>query len=164
MTRFIFQGAARAVHEYQFLPEQPTARPDPYERVGPSSSHYYQSPTARSPPLSTGRPFMHGNELVPTEYGFQSPIPSLSLLPQQGRHGHHVVPSVTNDYDSISRKSYTTSGIDAHFGSTHPIIGLDNAFVSSDRQVRNEDEMLRMERKRKVEVLCSKFLFKYVGT
>ena len=40
-------------------------------------------------------------------------------------------------------------GTDAQFG-THPIIGLENPFVSSNRRVSLDDDPSRMERKRKV--------------
>ncbi|KAJ0111524.1 hypothetical protein Patl1_02335 [Pistacia atlantica] len=36
------QGATRTLHEYQFLPEQPTVRTDTYERAAPS--YHYGSP------------------------------------------------------------------------------------------------------------------------
>ncbi|KAA8526340.1 hypothetical protein F0562_008457 [Nyssa sinensis] len=83
------KGAARALHEYQFLPVQPSVRNDTYERAAPS--HYFGSPTdvpsARTA-LSTARSFLHGSEQVTSVYGFQGQMPSLSLLPQQGRQGH----------------------------------------------------------------------------
>ncbi|CAM8958846.1 unnamed protein product [Rhodiola kirilowii] len=36
------KGASRALHEYQFLPEQPTVKAETYERGNPS--HYYGCP------------------------------------------------------------------------------------------------------------------------
>ncbi|RVW46790.1 Homeobox-DDT domain protein RLT2 [Vitis vinifera] len=146
----IAKSAGRAVHEYQFLPEQPSVRTDTYERVG---SHYYGSPadgpSARAS-LSTGRSFMHGNEQVASGYGFQGQMPNLNLLSQQGRQNHGLS-STSGDYDTVPRKNSLGSiGMDAHFGS-HPIAALDNPFISSDRRVTNDEDVLRMERKRKSE-------------
>lgn len=145
------KGAARALHEYQFLPEQPTVRTDPYERV--TSSHYYGSPTdglsARTPSLSTGRPFVPGNELVPIGYGFQGQIPSSNLLPHQGRQGN-LVASASAEYDNIPRKnSFADVGMDAQL-SPHPISALDNV-LSSEKKASLEEDALRIERKRKSE-------------
>ncbi|GFS34792.1 homeobox-1 [Actinidia rufa] len=144
------KGAVRALHEYQFLPEQPTVRNDSFERAAPS--HYYGSstdvPSARSA-LSTGRSYMHGNEQVPPAYGFQGQTPSLSLLPHQGRQSH-LLPSTSVEYDTVSQKtSVANIGTDAHFGA-HPITALDNPFIPSERQVTNDEDIARLERKRKV--------------
>lgn len=147
----LIKGTSRALHEYQFLPEQPSVRSDTYERAVPS--HYYGSPTDvpnNRTLLSTGRSSMHGSEQVPSGYGLQGQIPSLSVLPQQGRQGH-LLPSASGDHDIVPRKNaIVTVGMDAHFGA-HPITGLDNPFVPSDRRVSHEDDILRMERKRKSE-------------
>ncbi|GMP67388.1 hypothetical protein CsSME_00027390 [Camellia sinensis var. sinensis] len=146
------KGAARALHEYQFLPEQPSVRNDTYERA--ASSHYFSSPTdvpsGRSA-LPTGRSFMHGNEQVPSGYGFQGQMPNLSLLPHQGRQGHPL-PSTSGEYDIVPRKnSVANIGTDAHFGA-HPITGLENPFIPSDRRVTtHEEDISRIERKRKSE-------------
>lgn len=143
----------RALHEYQFLPEQPSIRNDSYERAAPS--HYFGSPNdvpiARHA-LSAGRSFMHGNELLPSPYALQSQPPSLTLLPHQGRQGH-ILPSTSGEYDIVSQKnSLTDIATDAQLGA-HPITGLDNPFVPSDIQVTPEDDIARMERKRKVSYL-----------
>ncbi|GFS41286.1 homeodomain-like transcriptional regulator [Actinidia rufa] len=144
------KGAVRALHEYQFLPEQPSVRNDSFERAAPS--HYYGSPTdvpsARSA-LSTGRSYTHGNEQVPPAFGFQGQTPSLGLLPHQGRQSH-LLPSTSAEYDIVSQKtSIANIGTDAHFG-THPITALDNPFIPSERQVTNDEDIARLERKRKV--------------
>lgn len=143
----------RALHEYQFLPEQPSIRNDSYERAAPS--HYFGSPNdvpiARHA-LSAGRSFMHGNELFPSPYALHSQPPSLTLLPHQERQGHSL-PSTSGEYDNVSRKnSVTNIGTDAQLGA-HPITGLDSSFVPSDIQVTPEDDAARMERKRKVSYL-----------
>lgn len=145
------QGAGRALHEYQFLPEQPTVRTDAYERVAPS--YHYGSPTdgpnARTSSVISGRSFMHGNEQVPSGYSFQGQVPGLNLLPNQGRQGH-LLPSVLGEYDTVPRKNaFPNIAMDAHF-SAHPITQLENPFLPSDRRVTHDEDVPRMERKRKV--------------
>ncbi|KAF8413823.1 hypothetical protein HHK36_001817 [Tetracentron sinense] len=145
------QAAARAFHEYQFLPEQPSVRSDAYDRLTPS--HFYDSPvdgqSARASSLSTGGSFLHGDEQVATGYGFQGQVSSVSLS-QQGRQGHAFSPA-SGDYDNVpQRNSFPNIPMDAHFG-TPPVVGLDNPFVPSDRQVYHDDDVSQMERKRKSE-------------
>lgn len=125
----------KALHEYQFLPEQPSVRSDSYDRVMPSQ--YYGSPTDvasnRAHIATTGRSFTHGNELVPSSgYGFQG---SVTLLPhQQGRSG---------EIDNVARKMDTPTPPGAH-----PITGIDNPFATPS--ITHEEELARIERKRKV--------------
>lgn len=144
------QGASRTVHEYQFLPEKPTVRTDAYERAAPS--HHYGSPTeSRHPriPLSTVSSFIHGNEQVPTVYGFQSPMVGLNLLSQQGRAGH-LLPSAAEEYGNVLGKNFTNVTMDSHF-STHPINQLNNPLIPYARRVaHDEDDVLQLERKHKV--------------
>ncbi|XP_010260331.1 PREDICTED: homeobox-DDT domain protein RLT2 isoform X2 [Nelumbo nucifera] len=146
------QTAARAVQEYQFLPEQPTVRSDTYERVGPS--HYYNlpvdGPSARASSLSSGGAFIHGNEQVGTGYGFHGQVSGVGHLSHQGRKGH-VFSSGSGGYENVShRNSFTNIEMDPHFGA-HPIVGLENPFVPSDRRVSHDEDVTRMERKRKSE-------------
>ncbi|XP_017971057.1 PREDICTED: homeobox-DDT domain protein RLT2 isoform X2 [Theobroma cacao] len=146
------KGSVRAVHEYQFLPEQPSVRTETYERV--ALSYHYGSPTddphARASSLSTGCSFVHGNEKVPSGYGFSGQMPNLNLLPQQSRQGH-LLPTASGEYDNCSRKnSLTNTTVDAIIGA-HPISALESPFVSSDRRVNLDEDALRMERKRKSE-------------
>ncbi|XP_035551015.1 homeobox-DDT domain protein RLT2-like isoform X4 [Juglans regia] len=145
------KGVGRALHEYQFLPEQPTVRTDAYWRVTPS--YHYGSPgdgpNARTPSLPSSRIFMHGNEHVPSGYGFQGQMPGLNLLPQQGKQGH-LLPSASGENDNNSRKNPFTNITDAHFGA-HPITQMENPFVSSDKRVILDEDVSRMERKRKTE-------------
>ncbi|XP_065874939.1 homeobox-DDT domain protein RLT2 [Euphorbia lathyris] len=146
------KSATRPLHEYQFLPQQPTVRADAYERVAPS--YQYGSPAdghnAKSAALSSARPFMHANEQVSSGYGFPSPLPSLNLLPQEGRQVH-LLPSATAEYETVLRKSSLTNvGMDTQLGS-HPITALENPFAPSDRRVNHDEDVLRIERKRKSE-------------
>lgn len=144
------QGSNRAPHEYQFLPEQPTVRSESYERV--AQSHYYGSPSdgpgTKTPPLSSGRSYIHGYEEVPVVYGVPNQVSSLNLM-SQGKVGS-LMPSTSGDYETIARKSpYMNMGMESPF-SAHPTSGLDNALISSERRATQEEDAGRLERKRKV--------------
>uniref|UniRef100_A0A1D1XSU5 Reticulocyte-binding protein 2 a n=1 Tax=Anthurium amnicola TaxID=1678845 RepID=A0A1D1XSU5_9ARAE len=139
----------RALHEYQFLPEQPSVRSEGYERI--ASSHFYDSPvdnmSGRLSPLPTGGPYLHGNEQVGPSYTFQGQTSSAGILPQQGRQ--HNYPSGSTEYEIIPHKaSFTSAGGDALFDSHH-IVGIENAYLSSDRTIIREEDATRIERKRK---------------
>ncbi|OVA11509.1 Homeobox domain [Macleaya cordata] len=145
------QSSARSLHEYQFLPEQPSVRSDTYDRADPS--HFYSSPhdgpSARVSSLSAGGSYLQGKEQVPTGYGFQGQGSSGSLQSQQGRQGHGFS-AAAGEYDSPHRNSFTNIGMDAQIGA-HPMIGLDNPHVPSDRRISHEEDASRLERKRKSE-------------
>ena len=141
----------RAVREYQFLPEQPTVRTEKYERVAPSCNYGSPtgSPNTRASSLSAGRSFVHGNEQVPSGYGFPGQMPNLNLLPRQSRQGHLLL-TASGEYDNVSQKnSLTNTAVDANIGS-HPISALESPFVSSDRRVSLDEDVLRMERNHEV--------------
>ncbi|XP_042494646.1 homeobox-DDT domain protein RLT2-like [Macadamia integrifolia] len=145
------QAAARALQEYQFLPEQPSVRSDAYDRV--TSSHFYDSPdgpSARASSFPAAGPYLHGNEQFSTGYSFQGHVSGVDLLSQQGRQGH-IYPSASGEYDGVPHKnSFANVGMDAQFGA-HPMLGLENSFVPSDRRVSHDEDVSRMERKRKSE-------------
>ncbi|KAI3465799.1 hypothetical protein Pfo_022462 [Paulownia fortunei] len=142
------KGTSRAVHEYQFLPEKPSVRNDAYERAVPP--HYYGSPTdiqnARVP-LLTGRSIMQSSEQVSSGYSLQNQMPSLSLLPQQGRQGHHLSPA-PGEVDIAPRITPPVNVIDTHY-LVHPINGLNNQIITPDRRIMHDEE--RLERKHKIE-------------
>ncbi|XP_074284873.1 homeobox-DDT domain protein RLT2 [Silene latifolia] len=143
-----FKGSGRALQEYQFLPEQPTVKNESYERV--SQPHYYGSPAdvlgTKNPPSSSGQAYVHGYEDVPVSYA----LPSQSLTSQQGKL-RSSIPSTSGDYDNIVHKSpYMGMAMESPF-SAQPIIGQENAFMPSDRIVSQEDEAMRVERKRKTD-------------
>uniref|UniRef100_A0A803N1P7 Homeobox-DDT domain protein RLT2 n=1 Tax=Chenopodium quinoa TaxID=63459 RepID=A0A803N1P7_CHEQI len=145
-----FFGSSRAPHEYQFLPEQPTVRSESYERV--AQSHYYGSPSdgpgTKTPPLSSGRSYIHGYEEVPVVYGVPNQMPNLNLM-SQGKGGS-LLPSTSGDYETIARKSpYINMGMESPF-TAHPN-SLDNALIPSERRVTQEEDAGRLERKRKNE-------------
>ncbi|GMG98559.1 hypothetical protein Nepgr_000399 [Nepenthes gracilis] len=145
------KGPGRAVHEYQFLPEQPTVRGDSYERM--VQSHYYGStsdgPGSRTPPIPSSRSYMHGGEELPIGRSFPGQLPNLSLMSQQAKQGH-LLPSVSAEGDVAQKSSYMSIAMDSPF-SGHPIMALDNAHMSSERCVIHDEDVLRAERKPKSE-------------
>ncbi|XP_068664587.1 homeobox-DDT domain protein RLT2-like [Aristolochia californica] len=143
------QPGARALHEYQFLPEQPSVRSDTYERV--ASSHYYDSlietSGARATAVTTGGSFPHGNDQLASSYAYPGQPPNINLL-TQGRQGH-MFSSGSTEYDTVQhRTSFPNIGTDAQFAAH--TIGLENPFMSSDRRLLHEEDP-RLERKRKNE-------------
>ncbi|CAA6661086.1 unnamed protein product [Spirodela intermedia] len=142
------QGAGpRALQEYQFLPEQPTARAEAYEKI--PSSHFYDSPvdniSSRVSPLSTPGPYLHGNEHATPNYAFQGQTSSAGFLPQQGRQ--HAYNS-GSEYDVVA--SFTKTSSDSVFGSLHNV-RIESLYLSSDRRIIQEEDATRIDRKRKGE-------------
>ncbi|XP_042008713.1 homeobox-DDT domain protein RLT2-like [Salvia splendens] len=141
------KGASRALHEYQFLPEKPSAINDPYERVAP---HYYGSPSDAlnsRVPLPTGRPMIRSNEQGASGY-LQGQMPSLSLLPQQVRHEAHSSPAP----GEVDLGPLTAPVVNANIDSQlfiHPGSGFDNQIATPERRAVLDPE--RLERKRKAE-------------
>lgn len=160
----LMKGAGRALHEYQFLPEQPSVRDDIYGRG--AQSQYFDSPPhvpiSRSA-LSTGRSVMHGNEQVPSGHSFQGQKPGLSHFPHEGWQGHalpkglshlphegwldHVLPSTSGEYDIVPRKT-SNFGMDAH-AVAQPLSGLESPMVPLERRVTPDEDLTRLEKKRK---------------
>ncbi|KAJ6917545.1 hypothetical protein NC652_019778 [Populus alba x Populus x berolinensis] len=146
------KSTTRTLHEYQFLPQQPTVRAEAYERAAPSCQ--YGSPAdvhnVKTESISATLPFMHANEQVSSGYGLSNQVPSLSLMPQESRQGH-LLPSTTGEYETVIQKcSFTNIGLDAQSGA-HLVTALDNPYMSSDRRVTHDEDALRMQRKRKSE-------------
>ncbi|KAH6780630.1 hypothetical protein C2S52_011867 [Perilla frutescens var. hirtella] len=141
------KGASRALHEYQFLPEKPSVRNDSYERGVP---HYYGSPPDilnSRVPLPTGRYVIRSNEQGASGY-LQGQMPSLSLLPQQGRQEAHLSPA-PGEVDDVGplTASVGNANIDSHL-LVHPASGFDNQITPERRNVL---DLERLERKRKAE-------------
>ncbi|GKU96350.1 hypothetical protein SLEP1_g9594 [Rubroshorea leprosula] len=140
------QSTVRALCEYQFLPEQPTMRTDTHKRVAPS---YHYSSLADGP-NARGRTFMHGNEHTPPAYAVLGHMPNLNLLPQPARQGNFLS-TASGENDNTSRMdSFTSTADDANVGA-HPITALESPFMSSDRRSSLDEDVLRIERKRKSE-------------
>jgi hypothetical protein len=148
---FVFQSTTRTLHEYQFLPQQPTVRAEAYVRAAPSCQ--YGSPAdvhnVKTESIAATLPFMHANKQVSSGYDLSNQVPSLSLMPQESRQGH-LLPSTTGEYETVIQKcSFTNIGMDAQSGA-HLVTALDNPYMSSDRRVTHDEDALRMQRKRKV--------------
>ncbi|XP_031487824.1 homeobox-DDT domain protein RLT2-like isoform X2 [Nymphaea colorata] len=145
------QPGTRALHEYQFLPEQPSARSETYDRTG--QSDFYDSPIdsfgTRSSSLPTGGPFSHSSEHLGSGYPFQSHASNVNLL-QHGRHGHLFSPSSVDPDGVTVKNSLVNYGADAPLGS-HAVLRLENTFISPEKQLYSEEDASRMERKRKSE-------------
>ncbi|GKU96347.1 hypothetical protein SLEP1_g9594 [Rubroshorea leprosula] len=140
------KSTVRALCEYQFLPEQPTMRTDTHKRVAPS---YHYSSLADGP-NARGRTFMHGNEHTPPAYAVLGHMPNLNLLPQPARQGNFLS-TASGENDNTSRMdSFTSTADDANVGA-HPITALESPFMSSDRRSSLDEDVLRIERKRKSE-------------
>ncbi|KAH7686073.1 WHIM1 domain-containing protein [Dioscorea alata] len=139
-------AGSRALQEYQFLPEQPSARAD--ERT--SQSHYYDSSAdihSRASSLASGGQSMRGNEQVAPSYTFQGHMSSSSLLSQQGRQ--QMLSSGSTEYDNAQHhNSHTNSALDGQYG-THPVVGIENSYLTSERRAFRDEDVSRMERKRK---------------
>ncbi|XP_072950973.1 homeobox-DDT domain protein RLT2-like isoform X1 [Typha angustifolia] len=136
-------SSSRALHEYQFLPEQPTVLSETFERV--PRSHFYDSVEASStrvPPLSSVPQLLHGADHVAPSYTFQGQMSTSGLLSQPSRQ--QLFSSVSSDYDSATNAvSETQLGI-------HQAVGLENSFLSSDRRTYHDEDASRIERKRKL--------------
>ncbi|KAL6848942.1 hypothetical protein ACP4OV_021525 [Aristida adscensionis] len=135
----------QAVHEYQFLPEQPS---DLYERA--SQSRLYDDPTdasnARISSLSTGSHFLHGAEHTPS-YAFHNQIPGSGLLKQHGRSPSF--PSGSTDHEmALSNVNVGSAPIQVHLGISQ-VAGFENTAASSERLVYDDDDTYRVHRKRK---------------
>jgi hypothetical protein len=138
---------SRAVHEYQFLPEQPSST---YERA--SQSHYYDTPVelsnSRISPLASGSPFLHGSEEATPSYAFEGQTSGSGLLPQSDRF--QTLAAVKGDYEmNQSTSNLISVPVEGQFG-TSQVSGFENSLISSERGVYHDDETSRVDRKRKV--------------
>lgn len=147
-----FQGVSRTLHEYQFIPEQPTVRKETYDYERIATSNHYSSldgiPHARTL-LSSGQPLLNGHETASRGYGYQGQMPGLNLLSQQVRQ-NHLLPSASGEIDNVPRKNpFIDVPIDTHIGA-HPVTQTDSTLMPSDKKVVHEEEISRFQRKRKV--------------
>ncbi|KAI9086822.1 hypothetical protein K1719_031416 [Acacia pycnantha] len=146
------KGASRTLHEYKFIPEQPTVRNEAYdyERVTPNQ---YGSlggiPHARTL-LSSGQQFLDGNEIASYGYGYQNPMPGLNLLSQQGRQ-NHLLPSASRQNDTVPWKNTFVDVLaDSHVGA-YPAAQIDSMLTPFDQKVIHEEQISRFQKKRKNE-------------
>ncbi|KAJ0985990.1 hypothetical protein J5N97_004346 [Dioscorea zingiberensis] len=141
------QEGPRALHEYKFLPEQPSVRGEVYERVS-SQPHYYDSsmdaPNSRVSSLPMEGQIIHGNEQLAPSYTFQGQMSNSGLLSQHGRQ--QMLVSGSTEYDNAQHsRSYPkpTTGTEP---SVHPVMDIENP---SDRRIFRDEDASRMSRKRK---------------
>ncbi|TVU35596.1 hypothetical protein EJB05_17494 [Eragrostis curvula] len=137
---------SRAVHEYQFLPEQPS---DTYERA--SRSHYYDTPVevsnSRISPLASGSQLLHGSEEAPPSYAYQGQTSGSGHLPQSDRS--QTFSAAPGDYEMTQSTSNLNSvPVEGHFGISQ-VAGFENSLMSSERGVYHDEETSRVDRKRK---------------
>lgn len=137
---------SRAVHEYQFLPEQPS---DTYERASP---HYYDTPVeasnSRIPSLTSGSQLLHGSEEAAPSYAFQGHTSGSSLLPPSSRP--QVFPAAPTDYEMTQSNSNLSSvPVEGQFD-TSQVAAFEDPPVSSERRAYHDEDTSRVERKRKV--------------
>ncbi|KAJ4703536.1 Homeobox domain-containing protein/DDT domain-containing protein [Melia azedarach] len=121
---------ARALHEYQSLPEQPYFHGSPVD-----------GPRARTS--------FHGNEQASRVHGVQGHVSRVRGLSQQDKPG--LFSSPNGGEDSLpQRESASTNRINSQ-STGHPIFGTEDPYLLSDGQTFNNDTELRMDRKRKSE-------------
>jgi hypothetical protein len=140
------QLGSRAVHEYQFLPEQPS---EIYERT--SQSRFYDvSPEAsnsRISSLSAGSRLLHGSEQVPS-YAYHGQISGSSHLNQHGKP--FISQSGSTDYEMASSNINVSSApIEGQFGIPQ-VAGFENPPASSEGVDYHDEDAYRLDRKRKV--------------
>ncbi|AQK88478.1 Putative homeodomain-like transcription factor superfamily protein [Zea mays] len=135
---------SQAVHEYQFLPEQPS---DTYERA--SQSHFYNAPAEASnlrvAPLSTGSRFLHGLEQAPS-YTFHSQSSGSSHSAHRGRSP--IALALTDHEGALSNINVSPTPIHGKF-SIPQVAGFESSLASSERMGYHDDDTYRVDRKRK---------------
>ncbi|XP_010556849.1 PREDICTED: homeobox-DDT domain protein RLT2-like isoform X2 [Tarenaya hassleriana] len=135
----------RPIREYQFLPEQPSSRVSPPHHSGVA----LDVSVIRATSVPCGHLYSHRDENVPYGYGHSAQTPNLNLSTLHPKAGYAFSPS-SGEYDSVHRKNYTDATAHDNFDD-HPIHTVGNPFVLSERNAGNDDDVMRMERKRRNE-------------
>lgn len=126
----------RALHERQYFHDQSSNRFDAYG--GLALNQLYDSPI-------DGLSAKTHKTQVPLGYRVTDVGPSS----QQHKQGH-VLSSPVKDKDHfLSRDSYMNTKMDDQ-SNGHAILGAEHSRVSLDRQILHKEDVMRMERKRKV--------------
>ncbi|XP_012449710.1 homeobox-DDT domain protein RLT1 isoform X1 [Gossypium raimondii] len=134
------KAAARAFHEYQFLPEHSSIRSDAYGLV--IQSHFHESPVSGSRGRATS--FVHGEEPLSRIHGIQGQGSRALVLPQQG-----IIPSSSHVADdSFAERESFTNGRNAPT-ICNPVLGSEDSYMLSAEQTLNNDAEPRIDRKRK---------------
>lgn len=148
--------SGRTLHEYQFLPEQPTAKSDKHER-GVSSyhcgSHANVQNISRTPSMASGHPFLHGYEQVSSSYCSQGQMPNLNIFAQKSRRNHLLLSSMDEHDNSLCKSSLVNISMDPQYG-THPTTHPEYTSMLSDQRVVHGDNVLWIEKKHKVFLKC----------
>ncbi|KAJ4750238.1 Homeodomain-like transcriptional regulator [Rhynchospora pubera] len=138
----------RAPQEYQFLPEQPTAIHEAYER-GPPRAHIFDSPV-QGP---GGSPYLHSNESTGPSYTFQGHLSSSGVVLTPPTRAQVFSTPVSVDYDvaHAGSSSYARTVSEGPLLVT-PASGSESSYLAglSDSR-RIEEEASRADRKRKHE-------------
>lgn len=135
----------RALQEYQFLPEQPTAIPEAYER-GPPRSHIYDSPVQ----AAGGSQYLHSNKSIGPNYTFQGHLSGGGVLTPTKAQVFSTPVSV--DYEAV----HAGSSSHARTVSEGPVVvtpatGSESSYLPGlSDSMRIEEDASRADRKRKV--------------
>ena len=139
MTWITSQASQRAMLEYPFLQEAPSARSNAYGLV--SQSHH--SPALDGP---TTRILAMGSEQLPRTQSHSARV-RVSQPEKQGV----AFSALPLDANSVPQKDHSFVNVRASPQiSEHPIISPENSYMVAEGQVYSNDTLLRMERKRKV--------------
>uniref|UniRef100_A0A0E0C5V6 Homeobox domain-containing protein n=1 Tax=Oryza meridionalis TaxID=40149 RepID=A0A0E0C5V6_9ORYZ len=146
-------AGSRAVHEYQFLPEQPSDRYEGSSRSheGASRSHYYDTPVeasnSRMSSHTLGSHLLRGSDEAAPGYAFQGQMSGSGHLPQSGRR--EVLPAVPTDYEMIQSNSDLNSvPVEGQYGISQ-VAGIENSLLPSERRAYHDEDGSRVDRKRK---------------
>ncbi|XVF27588.1 hypothetical protein REPUB_Repub14bG0121400 [Reevesia pubescens] len=139
------KAAARAFHEYQFLPEHSSIRSsDAYGQV--TQSHFHESPVDGARGRATS--FVQGEEPLSRVHGIQGHGSRVRVLPQQDKTGIIPLSSQVADDSLAERESFSNGRINAQ-SISHPVLGSEDSYMLSAGQTSNNDADLRNDRKRK---------------
>ncbi|KAL6194334.1 hypothetical protein ACLB2K_035418 [Fragaria x ananassa] len=133
------KGTPRSLHEYPYLQDHSSIRPDVYGHV--AQSHFHDS--AIDGPNARNSPFASGNEQFPRVHGGHG---RARLLSQQERQA--VAFASPGDDGLPQRDAFINGRMSAQY-SEPAFIAPESSNVLSDGQIN--DTMLRMERKHKGE-------------
>lgn len=97
--------------------------------------------------MSIAHPLIPVKEQVSPGLGFPGQLPNINLLPSQSRQSH-LLPSATGEHENVSRKNSIGTATDPHFVAQPAV--LESHFMTSERKVIQNEDVLRIEKKRKV--------------
>ncbi|XP_022135753.1 homeobox-DDT domain protein RLT2 isoform X3 [Momordica charantia] len=145
------QISGRTLHEYKFLPEQPTVKLDRHERGASSyqyDSHANVQNMSRTQSIASGHSFLHGHEQVSSGYFSQGQMPNLNIFSQQSRRGHLLLSSMGEHDSSLCKSSLVNISMDPEYG-THRTTQPEYTSILSDQSVVHGNNVLWIEKKHK---------------